>query len=75
MSSPNHLESDIDRGTTMIAIYSVQCVISLLFLLLRLWARIINRGKGWDDAFMVITWVSSWDCSIHLVTQGMALLT
>ncbi|KAI1407193.1 hypothetical protein F5Y13DRAFT_206546 [Hypoxylon sp. FL1857] len=48
---------DIDRGSQLISIYSSQCGISLIFLSLRLWARIHIRGMGWDDTFMVITWL------------------
>ena len=51
-------EPDIDRGVVMIAIYSVECLISMLVLGLRLCARWSIRGSGWDDVFMAITWVS-----------------
>lgn len=49
---------NIDRGNEIIAIFSVQCGVSLLFVVLRLWARISIRGTGIDDLFMLITWVS-----------------
>ncbi|KAI0451211.1 hypothetical protein F5B21DRAFT_507499 [Xylaria acuta] len=52
MKPPN-----IDRGNEIIAIFSVQCGLSLLFVVLRLWARISIRGTGLDDVFMVITWI------------------
>ena len=42
-------EPDIDRGVVMIAIYSVECLISMLVLGLRLCARWSIRGSGWDD--------------------------
>lgn len=48
---------NIDRGVPLIAVYSSLCGISLLFLVLRLWARLSLRAIGWDDIFMSITWV------------------
>ncbi|KAI8623178.1 hypothetical protein F5Y19DRAFT_481976 [Xylariaceae sp. FL1651] len=52
VGSPN-----IDKSNEIIAIFSVQCGVSLLFVVLRLWARMNIRGTGLDDVFMVITWI------------------
>ncbi|KAI0139012.1 hypothetical protein F4776DRAFT_617705 [Hypoxylon sp. NC0597] len=57
MASSDHSEPDIDRGTTLIALFSVECGVSLLFLALRLWARSSIGARGWDDIFMTITWI------------------
>ncbi|OTA95597.1 hypothetical protein M434DRAFT_69178 [Hypoxylon sp. CO27-5] len=57
MASSDHSEQDIDRGTTLIALFSVECGVSLLFLFLRLWARSSIGARGWDDIFMIVTWV------------------
>ncbi|KAI0594613.1 hypothetical protein F4775DRAFT_426977 [Biscogniauxia sp. FL1348] len=57
MDSSPELNPDIDRGPALIAIYSVFCGVSLVFLVSRLYARHIIRGSGWDDVFMIITWV------------------
>ncbi|KAI0836396.1 hypothetical protein F5Y06DRAFT_305367 [Hypoxylon sp. FL0890] len=57
MASSTHPEPDIDRGTTLIALFSAECGVSLLFLALRLWARSSIGARGWDDIFMAITWV------------------
>ncbi|OTA61649.1 hypothetical protein K449DRAFT_465713 [Hypoxylon sp. EC38] len=57
MASSDHFEPDIDRGTILIALFSVECSVSLLFLFLRLWARSSIRARGWDDIFMIITWI------------------
>ncbi|KAI1140005.1 hypothetical protein F5Y05DRAFT_376844 [Hypoxylon sp. FL0543] len=51
------MEPDIDRGFQLISIYSSQCGIALIFVSLRLWARMRIRGFGWDDTFMVTTWI------------------
>lgn len=47
-----------DRGRTITAIYAGQCGLSLLFLVLRIWARMRINATGLDDMFMIITWVS-----------------
>ncbi|KAI1371082.1 hypothetical protein F4677DRAFT_436728 [Hypoxylon crocopeplum] len=57
MALADRQEPDIDRAPTLITLYSAECGIALLFLALRLWARIIIRGIGRDDVFMVATWV------------------
>ncbi|KAI0468813.1 hypothetical protein F4859DRAFT_516565 [Xylaria cf. heliscus] len=48
---------DIDRGPIIIGLYSAECALSLVFLILRLWARSTISATGWDDIFMIITWV------------------
>ncbi|KAI1768208.1 hypothetical protein GGR53DRAFT_16490 [Hypoxylon sp. FL1150] len=58
MDSPTiHMEPDDNRGPALLTIYVVQCSLALAFLALRLWARISIHTLGWDDFFMVITWV------------------
>ncbi|KAI0389949.1 hypothetical protein F5Y17DRAFT_446906 [Xylariaceae sp. FL0594] len=50
-------EPDVDRGPIIIGLYSAECGISLIILILRLWARSKISARGWDDIFMVITWI------------------
>ncbi|KAI0872148.1 hypothetical protein GGS24DRAFT_491707 [Hypoxylon argillaceum] len=50
-------DPDIDRGPIIIGVYSAECAVSLLILILRLWARSSISATGLDDVFMVITWV------------------
>ncbi|KAI0411007.1 hypothetical protein F5X98DRAFT_368384 [Xylaria grammica] len=50
-------EPDVDRGPTLIAIFSTECAVSLAFLSLRLWARTRTSAIGFDDVFMTITWL------------------
>ncbi|KAI1502984.1 hypothetical protein F5X99DRAFT_139524 [Biscogniauxia marginata] len=51
------LTPDRDRGASLIAIYSSQCGLSLIFLVLRFWSRIYHGGVSWDDVFMALSWV------------------
>jgi hypothetical protein len=46
---------DIDRGTSFIAIFVVQCSLSIIIVALRCWARLSIHGIGWDDFFMLLT--------------------
>ncbi|KAI1141767.1 hypothetical protein F5Y05DRAFT_272425 [Hypoxylon sp. FL0543] len=57
MASSITTEPDIDRGSTLIALFSAECGVSLLFTALRLWARSSIGARGWDDIFMAITWI------------------
>ncbi|KAI0910897.1 hypothetical protein F4823DRAFT_336321 [Ustulina deusta] len=50
-------DPDIDRGPIIIGLYSAECAVSLVILILRVWARSSISATGWDDIFMVITWV------------------
>ena len=61
-------DPDIDRGPIIIGVYSAECFLSLIVLILRLWARSSISAVGWDDIFMIITWVSrSWVLVIPLL--------
>ncbi|KAI0550474.1 hypothetical protein F4679DRAFT_542537 [Xylaria curta] len=50
-------DPDVDRGPIIIGVYSAECVVSLIFLALRIWARSKISATGWDDVSMIITWV------------------
>ncbi|KAI0008842.1 hypothetical protein F4779DRAFT_585495 [Xylariaceae sp. FL0662B] len=58
-SPPLHsmTEPDTDRAPSLIAIYTAQCGISLVFLVLRFWSRLLFGGIGSDDATMVFSWI------------------
>ncbi|XXH05981.1 hypothetical protein Hte_012426 [Hypoxylon texense] len=51
-------EPDDDKGPAMVTVYVVQCSLALLFLILRLWARLSIHTLGLDDLFMGITWIT-----------------
>ncbi|KAI1737710.1 hypothetical protein F4680DRAFT_450671 [Xylaria scruposa] len=50
-------DPDVDRGLIIIGICSAECAVSLVLLILRLWARSKISATGWDDIFVIITWV------------------
>ncbi|KAI0141210.1 integral membrane protein [Xylariaceae sp. FL1272] len=54
MESPG---PDVDRGPTLIGVFAAEAAVSLVFLSLRVWARFSISAVGWDDVFMIITWV------------------
>ncbi|XXH03925.1 hypothetical protein Hte_010333 [Hypoxylon texense] len=68
MSSSTNAPPDIDRSTTMIAVYAVEYGLSLLFVILRVWARLSIRSTSWDDYFMVAT------CALFTSVAALAVL-
>ena len=55
---------DIDRGASLIAMFTVEVVIASLFVAVRFWARLSIHGVGTDDWWMLVTNV----CSLILTT-------
>jgi len=48
----------IDRDSSaLIGIGFTECVVALIFVILRLWSRSMIAARGWDDVFMAVTWV------------------
>lgn len=59
MADPNtSLQPDVDRAIPIITMYSSQCLISAIVVILRFRARISIKRLGWDDFSMAMTWVS-----------------
>ncbi|KAI1367284.1 hypothetical protein F5Y08DRAFT_349553 [Xylaria arbuscula] len=56
--STTHVQSDVDRGPSLIGIYTSQSGLAFIFLVLRIWSRVHIGGFGWDDAVMIFSWIT-----------------
>ena len=59
MSSPSapQLPPDIDNGPYLKAVWWTELSIATVFIILRLWSRLVKRTHGLDDALMIGSWV------------------
>ncbi|KAI9148761.1 putative integral membrane protein [Paramyrothecium foliicola] len=48
---------DVDRAASFIAIFTAQCALATVVVVLRFWARYHIHNFGWDDLFMLLTWI------------------
>ncbi|KAF2009489.1 hypothetical protein BU24DRAFT_497104 [Aaosphaeria arxii CBS 175.79] len=58
MSAPAPNYPDADRGVSLAATYITGCVVSLVFVVMRLCARYSIAGVGIDDWLMLVTWIA-----------------
>jgi hypothetical protein len=74
-TSAGSLPPDVSEGTTLLIIAYIGALISLVFVVLRLWSRFfVSRSPGWDDAVVTFGWVlniASVACCTMAVKYGL----
>ncbi|GAW14082.1 hypothetical protein ANO14919_034740 [Xylariales sp. No.14919] len=64
------MEGHIDKTNSLIAIYTSQAGICLLFLIARFWSRSRFGGVDWDDACMAFSWASYAALTVQVALQA-----